>query len=349
MMCLEQLGARFARPEHLAEVLDEVIAAAVAITRADKGDIQLGCEASPRGAAPEGARIARPLLGSSGRQVGTLSTYYRPPRRPDEQELQLLDHVARLAADVIERAEAEEALREANEELQESNRRKVDFLAVLAHELRNPLASIKNNMALLDCSGAGSPTADHARDVIRRQADQLARLVDDLFDIGRIDHGKIVLHRRRLDLRDVVCFACEDARRALEGHAVALRLDLPTQPVWVDADPTRLMQVVGNLLANAAKFTTRGTVDVALSVRGGSCELRVRDTGAGIDPGLVERIFEPFAQAEGARETGGGMGIGLALVKSLVTLHGGRVAASSEGVGRGAEFVVALPLAPAPA
>ncbi len=241
--------------------------------------------------------------------------------------------------------------RKIEEELRESDRRKTHFLAILSHELLNPLAPIRNSLYLLERSPEGSSQSAHAREVIRRQVDHLTRLVEDLLEMSRITHDKITLERSRLDAREVVRRACEDVRPAFEERGLALRLDTTSAPLWVDADPTRLAQIVGNLLSNALKFTPpSGAVDVTLRNDHGDLELRVRDSGSGIEPHLLEEIFEPFAQAERTRGTArGGMGIGLALVKSLVTLHGGAVRAHSRGSGHGAELIVTLPLAPAPA
>lgn len=255
---------------------------------------------------------------------------------------EFLGHVG-ITQDVTERKHLEQELREAN-------RRKTDFLAILSHELRNPLTPLKNGVYLLDRVPPGSAEATRAKEVIHRQVDHLARLVDDLLDISRIDHGKITLHRYRFDARDVVRRACEDARPLFEERGIALRLELGAEPLWVDADPTRVAQIAGNLLGNAAKFTERsGAVNVILAERDGVCELRIRDSGIGIEPHLLDWIFEPFAQADRTRTyTTTGMGLGLALVKSLATMHGGTVRAVSEGAGRGAELLVTLPLAPAP-
>jgi PAS domain S-box-containing protein len=251
-----------------------------------------------------------------------------------------------VAIDITDRRRAEEAARDAD-------RRKTEFLAILSHELRNPLAPIRNSVELLERVPPEGPLALRARQIIRRQADQLTSLVDDLLDMSRIDHGKITLERVRVDARDVVSRACEDLLPTFEERAVLLRRAFAAEPLHVDVDPTRLAQIVTNLLTNAAKFTPRsGVVDVTLARAGGAagdrCELRVRDTGVGIEAHLLERIFEPFTQVERTRGTArGGMGIGLALVKSLVAMQGGTVRAASEGLGRGAEFVVSLPLAAA--
>ncbi len=244
--------------------------------------------------------------------------------------------------DVTERKRAEERLREAD-------RLKTEFLGVLSHELRNLLAPIRSSIYLLDRAPAGSDQAARARDVIRRQTEHLTRLVDDLLDVTRISRGKIELQRSRVDLREVVARTCDDHRTIFAGRHLELRVE-NAGPVWVEADATRIAQVVGNLLLNAAKFSREGgAVTVAVTTDAGRAEIRVRDDGLGIVPELLPRVFEPFVQAdEGLARTRGGLGLGLALVKGLVELHGGGVRADSEGAGRGSEFVVTLPAAPGP-
>jgi PAS domain S-box-containing protein len=242
--------------------------------------------------------------------------------------------------------ERTEALEDANRRLQEEARRRSEFLAVLSHELRNPLASIDIAVHLLDRLPVGSAQAARAREVIGRQTEHLARLVDDLLDVTRISRGKIKLHREVLDLCEVVRQACEDHRPLFEQSGTDLHLDLPTDPVWCDVDRTRIGQVIGNLLHNASKFTpARGVVSVELRSCQRGSEIRVRDTGTGIDPAQLAHVFEAFMQEERSlARTRGGLGLGLGLAKGLVELHGGTIAARSEGVGRGAEFVVVLPL-----
>jgi CheY-like chemotaxis protein len=178
----------------------------------------------------------------------------------------------------------------------------------------------------------------------------MVRLVDDLLDATRISRGKIQLARTRLDLRDAIRRSCEDHRSLLESHHIELHLELPSTPTWVDADATRVLQAVGNLLSNAAKFTPAGGhVVVEVSTRDDWARVAVRDTGAGIEAADMDRMFEPFVQGDqGLARTAGGLGLGLALVKGLVELHGGHVTASSDGPGRGCEFVISLPLAGAP-
>jgi PAS domain S-box-containing protein len=245
--------------------------------------------------------------------------------------------------DVTERRRIEDALRDAD-------RRKTEFLGVLSHELRNPLAPIRHSVHLLERAPQGGAAAERAKAVLRRQTDHLARLVDDLLDVTRISHGKIELKRGRLDAGEVLRRTCEDHRSLFEGRGVALEVEAGPAPIWVDADATRLAQVVGNLLQNAAKFTPRGGRAAALAAAvDGVAEIRVRDSGAGVEPGELERMFEPFVQGESTlARTQGGLGLGLALVRGLVELHGGSVGGRSDGPGRGAEFVVTLPLAPGP-
>ncbi|BDG01927.1 PAS domain-containing hybrid sensor histidine kinase/response regulator [Anaeromyxobacter oryzae] len=242
--------------------------------------------------------------------------------------------------DVTDRKRAEEALREAD-------RRKDEFLGMLSHELRNPLAPIRNSIYVLRHTEPGSEQGNRAQEVIERQTEHLTRLVDDLLDVTRIARGKIELRRTRVDLRDLVWRAADDFRHLMRDRSVELRVVADDEKVWADADPTRISQVVGNLLHNASKFTRGGDeVTVSLRAEGGAAEIRVRDTGAGIEPSLLPHVFDPFVQGERTlARTEGGLGLGLALVKGITELHGGTVRVESAGKGRGAEFVVRLPLA----
>jgi signal transduction histidine kinase/ActR/RegA family two-component response regulator len=242
--------------------------------------------------------------------------------------------------DITERRKVEEALREGDQ-------RKTDFLAVLSHELRNPLAPIRNSVFTLDRSPPGSDAARRANEVLHRQTEHLTRLVDDLLDINRITHGKIELQRTSLDAREVVRRSCDDMRAVFDQRGLGLQLSLCDSPVWVDADASRLAQMVENLLGNALKFTPQGgRVQVEVGPGDGGCEIVVRDTGIGIESADLGRIFQSFVQS--ARTRGQGLGIGLALVRELALKHGGTVRARSAGAGRGSEFVLSLPLGARP-
>ena len=240
------------------------------------------------------------------------------------------------------------AQRQLVEDLRESDRRKSDFIAVLSHELRNPLAAIRTSLYVVE-HAPESDAGKRSLRVIDRQVGQLARMVDDLLDITRITQNKIQLQRRRIDLNNVVRQTIEDNRPALERSGVRVEAELAAGPLPVNADGARIAQVVTNLLANAVNFTPSGgsvKVSVSVDAAGGRAVLRVTDTGMGIHPALLGRLFEPFMQADRTLDrTGGGLGLGLSLVKGLVDLHQGEVRAHSDGPGKGAEFTVRLPLA----
>jgi signal transduction histidine kinase len=242
----------------------------------------------------------------------------------------------------------EEAAREKRnaEALADLDRRKDEFLALLGHELRNPLAPIRNAVALLDQADLGG-SAEQARAIIDRQSRLLARLVDDLLDVSRVRHGKITLHREQVDLAAAVATAVETSRPLVEARRHHLEVTLPPGPVFLDADPARLAQVAVNLLTNAAKYTPPGgRIWLTAHTEEGRVVLRVRDTGVGIAADMLERIFEPFAQISRSLDSDSqwGLGVGLSLVKTLVEMHGGTVTATSPGPGQGAEFIVCLPL-----
>jgi PAS domain S-box-containing protein len=243
--------------------------------------------------------------------------------------------------DITERREAGEALKEAA-------RRKDEFLAMLAHELRNPLAPLRNAIQILQLRGGDVGVVDQVRAMMERQVVHLGRLVDDLLDVSRITNGKVQLKRERLDLARLARQAVADHLATYEAKGVSLLVDAPGTPVWVSGDHTRLAQILDNLLTNALKFTAEGGgVSVCAAADPGreQAVLSVRDTGAGIEPEMLGRLFEPFSQADRTLDRSpGGLGLGLAIVKGLAELHGGCVRAESAGLGRGSSFIVTLPL-----
>jgi signal transduction histidine kinase len=253
----------------------------------------------------------------------------------------------RLAARTRESERLAEELRARAEALAESDRRKDEFLAMLAHELRNPLGAIANAAHVMEQVGLSEPPMQRAVGVMQRQIQHLVRLVDDLLDVSRITRGKIELRREPLDLREAVSSAVEMTRPVVQAKEHELRVILPPDPLPLDADVTRLEQAIGNLVRNAAKYTEPGGhLEVAAWQQDGQALVRVRDDGIGIPAELLPRIFDLFIQGEQSLDrSGGGLGIGLTLVRRLIEMHGGRVEAHSEGAGKGSEFVVRLPLA----
>ncbi|HSA55577.1 MAG TPA: PAS domain S-box protein [Gemmatimonadaceae bacterium] len=229
--------------------------------------------------------------------------------------------------------------------LRQADRQKDDFLATLAHELRNPLAPISSALEVLELSDDDRTQRAAARGIMHRQLRQLVRLVDDLLDVNRITRGKLEIRRETVELAAVVRDAVETSRPIIDAHAHVLMLELAAEPIFVDGDRTRLAQVCANLLNNAAKFTDRGgRIHLSISREEGEAVIRVRDTGIGIDDTVLPRIFDLFAQGDSSLEgSRGGLGIGLTLVRRLVEAHGGTVGARSAGAGRGSEFEIRLP------
>lgn len=248
--------------------------------------------------------------------------------------------------DVTERRRAEEERERLLQGLRDADRRKDAFLAMLAHELRSPLSATGNAAQILQTKAPHDPDVRWCCDVIRRQTGRLSRLMDDLLDVSRIGRGKLVLRREPVDLRGVVERAVETARPAVEAKRHRLDVSLPGDPIGVTVDPARMEQVVVNLLSNAAKYSEEGRA-IAIAVRrdGPTAIVRVEDEGVGMTPPVLARIFDPFTQAEATiGRSQGGLGIGLAIAKSLVEMHGGAVAAESDGPGLGSAFTVRLPI-----
>ncbi|HLW64961.1 MAG TPA: PAS domain S-box protein, partial [Gemmataceae bacterium] len=287
--------------------------------------------------------ICLPLI-ISGTSFGVLTfATAESGRRYTDSDLALAMDLAHRAAVAIQNTQLYQALRE-------TDRRKDEFLATLAHELRNPLAPISNSLEILKMPRLDPETAEHCRGMMERQVHHLVRLVDDLLDVSRVMRGKIELRKERLELATVIGRAVETVQPFIDSQGHQLRLHLPAESLPIDADPLRLAQVVGNLLANAAKYTeANGRITVTAARDGSSAVLRVRDNGIGIAPQMLPRIFELFMQVEPkAMRSQGGLGIGLTLVKNLVEMHHGTVEAHSAGLGQGSEFVVRLPLSTTP-
>jgi signal transduction histidine kinase len=247
----------------------------------------------------------------------------------------------------IERKRLQEMATSARAEAERANAVKDEFLAMLGHELRNPLAPIVTALALMRRQDRAS--ANRELTILERQVQHVVRLVDDLLDVARITRGKMDLHREEVDVADMIAHGLETARPLLEGRGHSLAIDVPRGSLFIDGDPSRLGQVVANLLTNAAKYTPQGgAVSVSARAAGEFAEVRVRDNGVGMSSELLLRVFDLFEQgAQSLDRSAGGLGLGLAIVKSIAMLHGGSVTATSEGPGMGSEFVVRLPRATA--
>ena len=266
-------------------------------------------------------------------RVAALVSAVRTAIRARDRQYQLREHLA-------ERARGEESLRLADQ-------RKDEFLATLGHELRNPLAPLLTALHLLRTAAPGDEVVSRLSDVMERQINHLVRLVDDLLEVSRITRGSIEIHREPLQLSEIVQAAVDTSRPALDTAHHELVITQPRDPVIVSGDPVRLTQVLANLLTNAAKYTDPGG-RIVLRVRrdGDRASISVKDNGIGIPPEQLKSVFEMFTQVDRSnRRAQGGLGIGLTLVRSLVAMHGGRVEATSAGLGRGSEFVVELPVA----
>ena len=287
--------------------------------------------------------LAAPLLGRDGRNLGLLELADKEEGEFTAEDEAILVQLSRLAAIAIENARL-------YDELRASDRRKDEFLAMLAHELRNPLAAIGNAVSVTKRSGL-KEHIDWSIDVITRQMQHLTRLIDDLLDVSRISRGKIELRKDVLDATPILESAAEAVRPLIEERKHILDLTIERGNLWVNVDPTRLEQVVVNLLNNAAKYSENGR-RIHLTARndGEDVVITARDQGEGIPPEKLAGMFELFAQGDRSiARSEGGLGIGLTIVKNLVELHGGSVDARSDGIGKGSEFTIRLPRATKPA
>jgi signal transduction histidine kinase len=292
-----------------------------------------------------------------GKAVGTIWAIAHDERRKfDMEDLRQLESLGRFASaayqameylaasdrrgEALERSNAD--LEGAQHALREADRRKDIFIATVAHELRQPLAAMLPAIAVMR-ERVSEQSGTRARDVIERQVIQLRRMVDDLLDISRVAEGKLDLQKERTDCREVIQDALSGTSALYQEHHHTLSISLPDDAIWLDADRTRLLQVLANLLANAAKYTEDGG-RIALNAQtdGITATIRIQDNGKGIAPGALPHVFDLFMQEE--TDHYGGLGIGLRVVRELVELHGGSVAARSEGIGRGSEFIVTLPI-----
>jgi signal transduction histidine kinase/ActR/RegA family two-component response regulator len=278
-----------------------------------------------------------PLITRTGAAVGVLSIHCPISRRPSDRDLHRADLSARQVADFLENARLYAQLREAE-------RSKNEFLATLAHELRNPLAPIRNAVQILHLKSVPSPEVQWALDVVDRQMELMTRLVDDLLDVARITSHKLELRREPVELTEVFRVAVETSRPLIEASGLEFVVSHPREPLFLDGDLGRLSQVVSNLLNNSAKYTERGgRIELAAERQGGEVVITVRDTGIGIPGDMLPRIFEIFTQVQRSSEHPMGLGIGLTLVKRLVEMHNGTIEAASAGPGQGSQFTIRLP------
>jgi PAS domain S-box-containing protein len=403
MTRLQKIVATFVREGDLSATLTEIVQAAVAITGADKGNIQLfdpslgklviaahhnfeqtyldfwntveegegACGTALRGGErvivedvtlspifvgtpaldvqlQAGVRAVQstPVLNPSGKLVAVFSTHFGAPCRLDERVLRLLDLLAAETASIIERAEAQTALRYAYEQAEAATRAKDEFLAVVSHELRTPLVSILGYTQLLHGKTPDAARIRRTVEVIERNSKTQLQLIEDLLDSARIVGGKLKLEVEPLDLLSVIMNALDVVRPSAEAKGITLDSSLNPLAGQITGDPERLRQVVWNLLSNAIKFTPAGgRVEITLKRDDPHVQIIVRDTGKGIEPELLPHIFDRFRQGDmSSKRRSGGLGLGLALVKHLVELHGGTVEAASAGGGQGATFTIRLPL-----
>lgn len=308
-------------------------------------DPRFDCESRLQSAGVHSAVLV-PIRAPVSHPFGAIGAYSRSTRQFTNEEVEFTCSLADVLSLAVNRKHLEAELRARVAELAETDRRKDEFLAMLAHELRNPLAPVRNGLLILRHGSVEPKVASSTRDMIDRQVQHLSRLVDDLLDVSRITRGKIELRLEHVDLGDVVNRGIETARPLIESKRHRLKVTQHGTSMRVMADVTRLTQVFGNLLNNAAKYTDPGgEISVSIRADGTNATVEVKDSGVGMTPRILPRVFELFTQAETTLDRSqGGLGIGLTLVKTLVELHGGKVSAISEGVGKGSTFGVQLPL-----
>jgi PAS domain S-box-containing protein len=279
-----------------------------------------------------------PLISRRGLAIGVLSVHFKQPYSPSHRIMRLADLCSRQAVDFIEGAQL-------YEQQKESNRYKDEFLATLAHELRNPLAPLSNSLNLLRLCDDVPPVVEEMRDIMEHQVSQMGRLIDDLLEVSRISRGKLELRKERVDLSAIISRAVETSRPLIDAAGHQLAITLPSARLELDADAARLIQVVANLLNNAAKYMDReGQIWLTVQPEKAEAVISVRDAGIGISAEMLPQVFGMFAQLGKTGHTKSGLGIGLALAKHLVELHGGSIVARSDGPGMGSEFTVRLPL-----
>lgn len=289
----------------------------------------------------ESVRGEVPFNGTDGRRV--YDYIFAPVLGPDGAVVA----VAGTARDVTDRQQAEQAIREQAARLVEADRAKDDFLATLSHELRNPLAPLRNSLSMLSMAGTVDPKVGKIHEMMERQVNHLVRLVDDLLEMSRVSRGTFALQRERVELGPIVRNAVETSEPLIQAAGHRLSISLPGEPLTLDGDPVRIAQVLSNLLNNAAKYTDDGgQISVVARRDGDMAEIRVIDNGVGIAPEAVSRMFQMFSRGELVGVRGqGGLGIGLALARRLAEMHGGTLEAHSEGAGKGSVFTLRLPLA----
>ena len=297
------------------------------------------------------ASHSTPLVSRTGKLLGMISTHWATPHQPSERDFRLLDILARQAADLLERVHVEDVLRRSESQLKDADRRKDEFLATLAHELRNPLAPLRTSLELIRLREHTPPDIEEVRLAMEEQVGVLVRLVDDLLDVSRITSGKIRLQRRATPLSSLVDGAVEANRAAVQAGQLSLKLFLPDTPIVLDADPTRFLQVISNVLHNAIKFTDPGgriSISAALTpAANGSTPdviLSVADSGVGIPKEMLSRVFDLFTQdGATAHRSHTGLGVGLALARQLIEMHGGSIEGRSDGSGKGSTFILRVP------